>query len=112
MLCTLHVLFKGFYKEIANSWEETSYIKYSFMSPLALDRVYIKTEKSRSMSEFLLYHYLWVTEVDALFDSPAWSALQNSSYTSTVIPTLVTQISMITSTALSIICCAFALIMF
>lgn len=67
MLCTLHVLFKGFYKEIANSWEETSYIKYSFMSPLILDRVYIKTEKSRSMSEFLLYHYLWVTEVDAFW---------------------------------------------
>lgn len=35
------------------------------MSPLILDRIYIKTEKSRSTSEFLFYHYLWVTEVDA-----------------------------------------------
>lgn len=61
MLCTLHVLFKGFYKAIANPWEETGCI----MSPLILDRIYIKTEKSRSRSEFLFYHYLWVTEVNA-----------------------------------------------
>lgn len=61
MLCTLHALFKDFYKAIANSWEETDCITL----PLILDRVYIKTEKSRSTSEFLFYHYVWVTEVDA-----------------------------------------------
>jgi len=35
------------------------------MSPSVLDRVYIKTGKSRSASEYLSYPCLWLTEADA-----------------------------------------------
>lgn len=40
-----------------------------------LDRAYIKTEKS-GLSEFLFYHYPWVTEVDA-FSLPTFNCPAN-----------------------------------